>query len=136
MVRILAVYQRRLQCEVVHEPSQTRLLTDAPKDNMGNGASFSPTDLTATSLLTCMLTTMGIVAQKGGFEFGRASGEVIKEMSPAPDRKIARLTVLIRMPQGLSSEQKALMERTALTCPVFKSLSPGIEIPVRFEYPA
>ena len=134
MVKISIDYQGELRCKAVHEPSKSVLPTDAPKDNMGKGEAFSPTDLTATSLLTCMLTTMGIVAKKENFEFKNASGEILKEMTPAPDRRIGKLTVTIEMPKGLPKEKRALLEKTALTCPVYKSLNPSIEIPVKFNY--
>ena len=134
MVKIDAVYKGGLHCRITHGPSGKIMDTDAPKDNMGRGESFSPTDLTAASLLTCMLTTMGIVAKKENFEFKNASGEITKEMAPSPDRKIARLTVSIQMPKGLPKEKRAALEKTALACPVYKSLNPSIKITAAFNY--
>ncbi len=110
------------------------MLTDAPKDNMGNGESFSPTDLVATALGTCMLTTMGIVAQRNEIDMSGATSVVTKEMVQAPTRRIGRLGVTIRVPQKLSEEQRQRLENAALACPVHKSLHPDVQIPVKFEW--
>src|ERR1700689_492648 len=91
-------YQGDLHCTSVHTPSGTELATDAPVDNQGRGESFSPTDLTATSLGTSMLTTMGIVARNLNVDLTGATATVEKEMSWAPPRKIHWLTVAIRIP--------------------------------------
>ena len=119
MVEIEIRYEGDLHTTAVHGPSSTQLATDAPKDNMGRGESFSPTDLVATALGTCIATTMDIVA---------------KHMVSEPTRRIGKLEVAIDMPRQLSAEQRALMERTAHTCPVAESLSPAIEVPIDFRY--
>ncbi|MCC6484750.1 MAG: OsmC family protein [Armatimonadetes bacterium] len=111
-----------------------RLVTDAPVDNMGKGESFSPSDLTATSLLTCILTTMGIVAGRHDIPLTGATGHVTKEMTSKGQRRIARLAVTIAVPQDLTEEQRQLMETTAHTCPVRKSLSEEIEVPMEFRW--
>ena len=128
------VYEGDLRCRLTHELSGSSFPTDAPKDNMGKGEAFSPTDLTAASLGSCMLTTMAIVAKRRGILFGTASVEVIKEMISDPERRIGKITLTFQMPQGLNAEHRALLERTALTCPVQKSLNPSIEIPTQFHY--
>jgi putative redox protein len=134
MVKIRAFYEGGLHCRLVHDPSGAVLPTDAPKDNMGKGESFSPTDLVASALLTCMLTTMAISAKKEGWEIGSCEGEVVKEMVSDPLRRIGTLTVTIRMPKGLSEEQYQKLEQTALSCPVAQSLSSKVAVPTKFEY--
>ncbi|MBW8870508.1 MAG: OsmC family protein, partial [Acidobacteriales bacterium] len=106
MVRIQTEYQGDLHCTSVHAPSSTELATDAPVDNQGRGESFSPTDLIATSLGTCMLTTMGIVARTLEFDLNGATAVVEKEMSSTPPRKINRLVVAIRVPRTTSPENQ------------------------------
>ena len=134
MVKVKIVYEGELRCRLTHETSGTTISTDAPKDNMGKGESFSPTDLVGSALGSCMLTTMAIVAKRRGIEFGTASVEVIKEMISEPERRIGKITVTFQMPKGLSPEHRALFERAAMTCPVHKSLNPSVEISVKFNY--
>src|SRR5690348_3988504 len=99
MVEITATYEGQLHCNAKHGPSGSTLSTDAPKDNMGKGESFSPTDLVATALGTCMLTTMGIVAQRHNLDMTGATVRVEKHMTTSGPRKIARLPVEIRIPK-------------------------------------
>ncbi len=134
MVRIEIDYQDSLRCLARHVPSGIVLQTDAPLDNQGKGESFSPTDLAATALGTCMLTTMGIVAARHGWDLSGASASVEKEMVSDPARRIGRLTVVIRVPGALDQRARTTLERTALTCPVHHSLSPSVEIPLCFEW--
>jgi putative redox protein len=134
VVRIQTEYQGDLHCTSVHTPSKTELATDAPVDNQGRGESFSPTDLTATSLGTCMLTTMGIVARTLNVDLTGATATVDKEMSSTPPRKINRLTVAIRVPQTTSPENQQRLENAAHTCPVKRSLHPDIETPIEFVW--
>lgn len=134
MVRIQSEYQGDLHCTSVHVPSKTELVTDAPVDNQGRGQSFSPTDLIATSLGTCMLTTMGIVARTLEFDLTGATATVEKEMSSTTPRKINRLSVAIRVPRTPSPENQQRLENAANACPVKKSLHPDIEIPINFVW--
>ena len=134
MVRIQTEYQGDLHCTSVHTPSQTELATDAPVDNQGRGESFSPTDLTATSLGTCMLTTMGIVARTLNVDLTGATATVEKEMSGTPPRRINRLTVAIRVPRTTSPENQQRLENAAHTCPVKRSLHPDNETPIEFVW--
>ena len=134
MVRIQMEYQGELHCTSVHTPSGTELDTDAPVDNQGRGESFSPTDLIATSLGTCMLTTMGIVARTLNVDLTGATATVEKEMSSTPPRRINRLTVAIRVPRTTSPENRQRLESAAHTCPVKKSLHPDIETPIDFVW--
>jgi putative redox protein len=134
MVRIETEYEGDLHCTAVHTPSATELATDAPVDNQGRGETFSPTDLVATSLGTCMLTTMGIVARTLGVDLNGAKATVEKGMSVTPPRKINRLSVTIRIPQTTSPENRQRLENTAHNCPVKKSIHPDIETPIDFVW--
>ena len=134
MVTIQTVYQGELRTQATHGPSRTELITDAPVDNQGKGASFSPTDLVATALGTCMLTTMGIVAKRHGWKLEGATATVEKHMVADPERRIGKLTVEIRVPGGFGEKERTILERTALTCPVHRSLHPKVEIPVVFRW--
>jgi putative redox protein len=134
VVQITGRYQGDLRCEATHGPSGTKLVTDAPADNMGKGETFSPTDLVATALGTCILTTMAIVATRRGIDFSTASFSVEKHMVADPERRIGRLPVTIRMPASISPENRAVLERTAHTCPVHKSLGAGVDSPITFVY--
>jgi putative redox protein len=133
MVEVDIVYKGDLHCELQHGPSKSQIETDAPKDNQGRGENFSPTDLVAAALGSCMLTVMAISAKKDGLEFLGASAKVTKEMRAAP-RKISRLIVNISMPETLSAEARKKLEAVALACPVHHSLAADIDIPVTFIY--
>lgn len=134
MVQIDMEYQGSLRCRSVHEPSGTVLLTDAPRDNQGNGESFSPTDLVATALATCMLTTMGIAAKRLGADLSGATARVTKEMVANPLRRIGKLTVEIHGPAKVAVEHRVPLERAAMTCPVHQSLHPDVQMPVVFHW--
>jgi putative redox protein len=134
MVEIQIVYQGKLRCSSTHVDSGAILLTDAPKDNMGNGESFSPTDLVATALGTCMLTTMGIAAQRMEVDLTGARVVITKEMASTPFRHISRLASTIHLPSKLSAEQQQKLENAAMTCPVKRGLHPDIQAPVAFNW--
>lgn len=134
MVAIQIEYHGDLHCKAVHGPSGTELNTDAPKDNQGRGESFSPTDLVATALGSCMLTIMGILARTLDLDISGATATVAKEMTAKPPRRIERLTVRIHVPHALSAEDQEKLERAAHACPVHKSLHPDIEIPIEFTW--
>ena len=127
-------YQGDLHCKAVHGPSETALSTDAPKDNQGRGESFSPTDLVATALGTCMLTIMGIMARTLDLDIAGTTASVEKEMTATAPRRIARLAVKIRVPQPISPENRQKLERAAHTCPVHKSLHPDVQTPIDFVW--
>lgn len=137
-VQVDVVYQGELRCKATHAPSRATLVTDAPVDNHGKGASFSPTDLVATGLGACMLTIMGIVAERHQLDIGGTTVTVIKEMATHPARRIGKLEVTITIPadkaEKLTPEQRQRLETGALTCPVHHSLHPDIEKPVKFDY--
>lgn len=134
MVEIEIRYDGDLHTTALHGPSRSKLGTDAPKDNQGRGESFSPTDLVATALGTCMATTMGIVARREGFSVDGTTVRVIKHMVADPRRRIGKLEVRLSLPEALDAARRALMEETARTCPVAMSLSPAIEMPIAFDY--
>lgn len=134
MVTIDIVYQGDLRCEAVHQPSGTHLHTDAPKDNQGKGESFSPSDLVATALGSCMLTIMGIAARSMNIDIKGTQVTVQKEMVATPLRRIGKLGVKIKVPGKLTAEQKQKLQNAAHTCPVHKSLHPDVAIPVEFVW--
>jgi len=122
MTTMLCVYGGELRCTARHEASASLLETDAPTDNQGKGERFSPTDLVATALSTCMLTIMGIVADRHGWDLQGCRAEVEKTMTSDAPRRIAQLTVWVTLPAGLEPQQRALLQRAAETCPVKVSL--------------
>jgi putative redox protein len=134
MVQIDVTYQGKLKCTAVHEPSGTTLVTAAPKDNMGDGSSFSPTDLVATALATCMITTMGIAAAKHGIDLEGTTVRVQKIMSATPPRRIAKLPVEITVTRFVAPEFRERLEHAAHACPVHRTLSGETEIPVTFQW--
>src|ERR1700709_2025588 len=115
MVAIELEYQGDLHCKAVHGPSGTALSTDAPKDNQGRGESFSPTDLVATALGSCILTVMGIMARSLGVGIAGTTATVEKEMANAPVRMIQRLAVKIHVPHPISEEHRQRLETAAHT---------------------
>ncbi len=129
MVQIDIEYLGNLRTKAVHEPSGATFLTDAPKDNQGEGASFSPTDLLATSLVTCMVTTMGIVAKRHNIDLTGTTARVLKEMVTAPTRRVGKLTVEIHCPASTPAEHRERLEHAALGCPVHKSMHPDVQMP-------
>ena len=136
MVDVRAVYEGQLRCRAMHGPSGQSIVTDAPVDNHGRGEAFSPTDLVATALGTCMLTTMAIVAERHRLDLAGTHVRVLKHMVSQPSRRIGKLEVRIAFAKAFTPEERQLLERTALLCPVHRSLHPDVEIPVEFAYPA
>lgn len=134
MVKIEGRYAGQLGCEATHGPSGSVLRTDAPKDNMGRGEAFSPTDLVATALATCVVTTIAIFAQRRGFDVSSMTFRIEKHMATDPVRRIGSLPLTVVMPASLTPEQRELCERAAHTCPVKKSLHPDVKTEITFEY--
>jgi putative redox protein len=132
-VEINGEYLGQLRMDLTHGPSGAVLRTVAPKDNMGDGSSFSPTDLLAAAAGSCAVTTMAIFAAREGIPFEGASFHVEKHMRSDP-RRVDRLPLRIRMPAGLTEEQKRTLEGVARGCPVMRSLLPEIEKQIEFEY--
>lgn len=134
MVEITGKYQGNLHCSARHGPSGSVLATDAPKDNQGQGEAFSPTDLVATALGTCIATTMAIAARKHGVELRGLRFAVTKEMSADTPRRIARLTTQVWMPIPASHPAAKALEGAARACPVHHSLHPDVEKPIAFHW--
>ena len=134
MVEIKIKYEGQLHCSAAHGPSGTVLTTDAPKDNMGKGESFSPTDLVATALGTCIVTTMGIVAQRNNLDISGTTVRVEKHMTTSPPRRIAELPVEIHVPRTFSEEDQKRLESAAHKCPVHASLHPDVKAPITIKW--
>ncbi len=135
-VEIDASYLGKLRSNAVHGPSGATLQTDAPLDNGGHGASFSPTDLVATALGTCVLTILGLVAERHGVDLEGTTVHVEKEMIAQPIRRIASLKTFVKVPAGAvdDPEMRKRLEAAARKCPVHQSLHPDIEAPIDFDY--
>ncbi|MFU8885997.1 MAG: OsmC family protein [Cyanobacteriota bacterium] len=133
MTLIDSVYVGELRCRSSHQPSGTELDTDAPTDNQGKGERFSPTDLVATALSTCMLTIMGIVAERHGWSLEGCTARVEKSMTSEPPRRIALLTVWLSLPEGLDDRQRAVLQRAAEACPVKRSLEGAVPMQVHWS---
>ena len=132
MVEVTVKYTGDLHCDATHGPSTATISTDAPSDNRGKGETFSPTDLVATALATCMSTTMGIVANDHGIDLSGLTVKVQKHMSTDAPRRIVGLPSEVHIPLPADFAKRELLEQTALNCPVHKSLPPEIERPTRF----
>ena len=126
MVNINSKYTGQKHCEATHGPSGSTLQTDAPKDNQGLGATFSPTDLIATALGTCILTTVAIFAEKENISIVGAEASVEKVMTPPP-RRISSLKTVVKFPKSIPAEFKEKIPALAASCPVKKSLHPDVD---------
>ncbi|MGI9086457.1 MAG: OsmC family protein [Chthoniobacterales bacterium] len=132
MVKISIRYTGDLHCAATHGPSNTEIATDAPLDNKGKGAAFSPTDLVATALGSCISTTMAIVAEQHGVDLTGMTVQVGKEMSKDAPRRIVALPNEVHIPLPASTPQRELLEKAGLNCPVHRSLPEEIERPTKF----
>lgn len=139
-VEIDIICEGQLRCVATHGPSGVRLTTDAPVDNQGRGESFSPTDLVATALGSCLMTIMGIVAQRGNIDLTGTRVHVIKDMIQQPVRRIGQLTVTITIPADkaakISAADRSKLEAAAKACPVHKSIHPDVQMPIEFVWGA
>jgi putative redox protein len=134
MVNISIRYDGDLHCSATHGPSNSKLATDAPTDNKGKGEAFSPTDLVATALGTCISTTMGIKAEQLGVDLRGMTVSVKKEMSKDAPRRIVGLPSEVHIPLPPNSPHREVLEQTALNCPVHKSLPLEINRPTKFYW--
>lgn len=129
------IYKGDLRSVATHIQSGTVIETDAPADNQGKGERFSPTDLVATALGTCMITTMGIKARTMDIDLAGTRLDVTKIMVSDP-RRIGKIIVHVFFPEGLTvdDKQKEILERTARTCPVERTLHPDVELLMEFNW--
>lgn len=135
-VEIKIEYEGNLICRATHAPSKMQFITDAPTDNGGKGEAFSPTDLVAAAFGTCVLTIMGLMAQRSGIDLKGTKVHVTKEMAAAPLRRIELLNATITFPKGLniSEAEKRKLEASVGMCPVKQSLHPDVKIETKFIY--
>ena len=134
MVEVSGVYEGDLRCVAVHGPSGSKLITDAPVDNEGQGRHFSPTDLVASALGTCVLTILGIVARRRGVDIRGSRFDVKKRMVADPKRRIAAIETTVLLPVRLGEEDRRALESAARACPIHHSLDERIDTPVEFVY--
>tara|TARA_Y100000991_G_scaffold116805_1_gene88130 strand:+ start:921 stop:1322 length:402 start_codon:yes stop_codon:yes gene_type:complete len=125
------IYKGALRTEATHICSGNTIITDAPTDNKGKGESFSPTDLVVTALASCMLTIMGIKADEININIKGTTAEVKKIMAAGP-RRIAQVIIIINIPISADEKTKNILEKSALTCPVDKSLSDSMIRDIKF----
>ncbi len=127
-------YLGALRTKATHLKSGIELITDAPTDNQGKGESFSPTDMLATSLASCMITIMGIKARDNNIDMEGATAHVEKIMISNP-RRIAKVNINLEMPEKqFSKEQRAILEEAAKGCPVCRSISPDLKVSLQFVW--
>ena len=127
------VYEGELRTSALHLASGQALITDAPLDNQGRGEAFSPTDLLCASLASCLLTIMGILAERQGWPLKGATVEVKKHMAASP-RRVAAIDLHCQLPAALEPKARQMLEQAAKTCPVALSLHPDIEQNMYFSY--
>lgn len=132
MTTIACRYDGGLRCHAVHGPSQSSLETDAPSDNQGQGERFSPTDLVATALTTCILTIMGITADRHGWRIDGTTARVEKTMTGSGVRRIALLEVWVTLPEHLGADQRSLLQRSGEGCPVKRSLEGAVPMQIHW----
>ncbi len=133
MSRANIVYQNNLRTEAEHIATGEKIITDAPVDNNGKGEAFSPTDLVATALGSCMITIMAISANKYDIDVTGTNASVKKIMGSDP-RRISEISIDINMNKNIEEKDRKRLERAALVCPVHKSLHPDLEKKIRFIY--
>lgn len=126
-------YLGDLRTSSIHLQSGSEIISDAPVDNNGKGEAFSPTDTVANALASCMFTVMGIKARAMEVDFSGSTAEVTKIMQAEP-RMIAEIQVVFHMNIEADAKTKTILERTALTCPVYLSLNPDIKKVVTFNW--
>tara|TARA_B100000767_G_scaffold272541_1_gene300458 strand:- start:1165 stop:1563 length:399 start_codon:yes stop_codon:yes gene_type:complete len=132
MVKINATYDGDLRCSATHGPSGAKLITDAPVDNMGKGESFSPTDLLATSMLTCIMTIVAIRAESKEIDIAGMTGSVEKSMAANP-RRVSKLDVIVNLPSGLEIDDRTWLITEGCNCPVCMSVSESMEVDITFQ---
>jgi len=134
MVEIKIAYEGDLHCSATHTPSGNTLVTDAPVDNNGRGQAFSPTDLLATALGSCVATVIGIMAKRKEIAVEGMTVIVRKFMSDSAPRRISRLDVDLSIPVPGSHLDRKLLESAARSCPVNQSIHPDIEVVMNWTW--
>lgn len=132
MVEIDVTYTGNKKCQLRHQEG-LELRTDAPRDIGGDASAFSPTDLVAAALASCIVTTMGMYAERHDIDLTGIKAHVVKEMNPSP-RRIGRLPVVVTLPASVPEDFRPALERAAHLCPVHASLHPDIDTPMDFRY--
>ena len=127
------IYKGSLRTEATHLRSGNTIITDAPTDNKGKGEAFSPTDLVATALASCMLTIMGIKADEMNINIDGSTAEIEKIMDSGP-RRISQIIIVINIPNSVEEKTKNILKKSALTCPVDRSLSDSMIRDVKFVW--
>ncbi len=133
MATIETVYLGGLRTEATHVQSGTKIITDAPVDNQGKGEAFSPTDLLSAALASCMLTIMGIKAQASNIDIDNTQCSITKIMAADP-RRVSEIVISFKFPKEYTEKEQILLERAALTCPVYYSLHEGLKKTVNFGW--
>ncbi len=126
-------YLGELRTSSIHNQSGSEIISDAPIDNNGKGAAFSPTDTVANGLGSCMFTVMGIKAAEMNVELSNSTAEITKIMAAEP-RRIAEIHVIFNFNVAPDDKTKIILERTAMTCPVYYSLHPDIKKVITFNW--
>src|SRR5579872_5735196 len=134
MATIETTYLGGLRTEATHVQSGTKIITDAPVDNQGKGEAFSPTDLLSASLASCMLTIMGIKARAHNIDIDNTKCSVTKIMAADP-RRVAEIVISFKFPKQYTPQEQAMLERAALTCPVYYSVHEDLKKTVDFGWP-
>jgi len=133
MATIQTTYLGDLRTEATHLQSGTKIITDAPTDNQGKGEAFSPTDLLAEALVSCILTTMAIIGRGHHINIDGTSAEVTKVMAGNP-RRVAEVIINLKFPAAYTDREKKILENAALNCPVAVSLHPDLKKTVDFGW--
>ena len=134
MVEIKLTYEGDLHCSALHTPSGNILVTDAPVDNNGRGQAFSPTDLVATALASCVATIIGIVAKRKQIAVEGMAVTIRKFMSADLPRRISRLELDISVPLPATHPDRQILEKAAHTCPVHHSIHPDIAVEMNWTW--
>ena len=135
MATIETIYLGDLRTEATHVQSGTKIITDAPLDNQGRGEAFSPTDLLSASLASCMLTIMGIKARASNIDIDNTKCSITKIMAADP-RRVAEIVISFKFPKTYTEKEQQLLERAALTCPVYFSVHEDLKKTVDFGWEA
>jgi putative redox protein len=133
MATIETIYMGGLRTEATHVQSGTKIITDAPVDNQGKGEAFSPTDLLSASLASCMLTIMGIKARASNIDIDGTTCSITKIMAADP-RRVAEIVINFKFPKEYSEKEQQMLERAALTCPVYYSVHEDLKKTVTFGW--